>query len=174
MKKLLMPIFALLLIVGCAKTEPKQEEKPEVVKSTVVVEQPEVIEEEPDFPVEEEVVVVEEVSVEESVEEVKPVAKPTYKKPAPKKKTTPKSVTPIPEPSEDEIDTAIVEKVEEKVKIDEEATKKVDEIEPPVVPEEGVEEEKGSKGIIIALGAVAAAVAAFVVSKMKKTPKEEE
>ncbi len=171
MKKLLMPIFALLLIVGCAKTEPKQEERPEVVKSTVVTEQPEIIEEEP---AEEEVIVVEEISVEEEAEEVKPVAKPVYKKTAPRKKSVPKTVTPIPEPSEEEIDTAIVERVEEKVKVDEETTKKVEEVEPPVVPEEEVEEEKGSKGIFIALGAAAAAIAAFVVSKMKKAPKEDE
>lgn len=172
MKKLLMLIFALMLVVGCSKAEPKQEDKPEVVTSTAMV--GEEVVEEPQ--VKEEVLVVEEEEpqVEESIQEVALVAKPVYKKPAPRKKSTPKTITPVPEPAEEEIDTAIVQEVEEKVKVDEKTTKKVEEVETPVIPEEKVEEKGNSKGIIIALGAVAAAVAAFVVAKMKKSPKEKE
>lgn len=171
MKKIFMLIFAGLLILGCSKAEPKEDQQvqitttPELVAGASYLPQ---LDEEIEQDLETDTA---KVSTEE--EAVLIPAEPENKSVTPSKTTGRRSpekktyVTPtvLPEPSEDEITIAIEKDIEEKITKDEEVTKII--VEEESVTTEPVEEKKAPMGIIILIGAIAAGGIGYLATRKK-------
>jgi|GEM_PF-3522850 len=168
MKKIFMLIFAGLLILGCSKAEPKEDQQVQVTTTPELVAGasylPQLDEEiEQDLEVDTAEMSMEEESVIIPTEPEKKSVTPSKTTSRSTKKKT-RYVTPV-EPSEDDITVAIETSVKEKIATDEEITKVI--VEEEVVTTEPVEKKKAPMGIIILIGAIAAGGIGYLATKKK-------
>lgn len=169
-KKLLTLCSILLLIIGCSKAEPQQEEELTVVKNSVTTESiqvagasynPNVQNSEE---LEKDVVAVPKETMSYSKDPIKESVPTTSKKPYPPKEPKIEVVT----VSEEDVDTAIVETLAEKIKEDEKISKATPEKEVLVAETtETIEEEpkKKSPTLWIIIGAIALGAGAILFKK---------
>lgn len=173
MKKKLLTLCSILLIIGCSKAEPQQEEELTVVKSSVTTESMEVAgasynpNVQDGGELEESVMTVPEDTISDSKEPMKEVTPATTtKKPYTPKQEPKKEVIEV---SEEEVDMAIVETVAVKIKEDEKISKSTQEKETLVgettKPIEEEEPKQKSLALWVMIGAIAAGAGAFFLKK---------